>query len=53
MYFSKEDMSILMTKVYMKICSTSLPITEMQNKITMRHHFMHGRTDIITYTVLP
>ena len=44
-HFFKED--IQMTKWYMKRCSTSLTIGEMQIKTRMRNHFTSTRMFII------
>ena len=44
-YFSKED--VQMANRYMKRCSTSPIIREIQVKIRVRYHFMNIRMTII------
>jgi hypothetical protein len=46
--FSKEE--VKMAKIYMKKCSTSLAIKEMQVKIILRFHLTHVRMVIIKNT---
>ena len=47
-HFSKED--ILMASKHMKRCSSSLIITEMQVKTTIRHYLIPVRMTIIKKT---
>jgi hypothetical protein len=48
--FSKEEVQLAKKKKYMKKCSTSLVIKEMQTKTTLRFHLTPARMAIIKNT---